>query len=66
MIAGVPSGTCAISQRPSASVNRTQPWLTGCPIVDVSGVEWIAILLPPVHPWIACKDLAEVARMQHP
>ena len=29
MIAGVPSGTCAISQRPSASVRRTQPWLTG-------------------------------------
>jgi len=66
MIVGVPSGTCAISQRPSASVSRTQPWLTGRPIVEVSGVEWIAIRLPPVHPWIACGDVADSARMQHP
>ncbi len=43
-----------------------QPWLTGSPIEEVSGVEWIAIRLPPVQPWIACGETADSARMQHP
>src|SRR5690348_2238242 len=35
-------------------------------MLDVSGVEWIAMRLPPPHPWIACGDFADRARMQQP
>ena len=46
MIVGAPSGMWLSSQRPSASVRRRQPWLTGSPMLDVSGVEGIAISSP--------------------
>ena len=54
------------SHCPSARVRRTQPWLTASPIVSVSGVEWMAIRLPPLQSWIAWGALAERARMQQP
>ena len=43
-----------------------QPWLTGSPIESVSGVEGMAIRLPPLQSWIAWGACADRARMQQP
>ena len=44
----------------------SQPWLAAWPMLALSGVEWIAMRVPPVQPWMACGELALRARMQHP
>ncbi len=43
-----------------------QPWLTGLPMLEVSGVEWMAIRLPPSQSEMACGAWADRARMQQP
>src|SRR5581483_2255775 len=63
---GVPSGTCASSQRPCSSVTRTQPWVTEKPMLEVSLVEWIATRLPPFQSAIACGATADSASTQQP